>query len=129
MYTPPPAMQFNPVNFGSLAPGGQLGQLASVLKQGQPQGGQTPLQNALWGNQTPDAQPTAPGAPAGQAPAPQGGMLQMGMLGGLLPALMQKLGMGGAAAAGGVLPALGSKGLGGVEGGSGPTPTALTGLW
>ena len=104
MYQPPPAMQFNPVNFGSLAPNPmQLGM--QIAQMNRPQGGQQPTQGGIFGAIQNAMSPS--GGPQGQADPTSSTPPQMGMLSGLL----QKLGMGG----------------GGMP--SGPAPTALTGMW
>lgn len=103
-YMPPPQLQFNPVNFGSMAPGGLDPKMMAVLGQNL---------KGLMGPGQPG--PAAPGAPD------QSGPPQMGMLSGL----MQKLGMSGGAAPspmGGGMGAMGGP-MGGIS------PTALTGLW
>lgn len=122
MYTPPQMMNMPIPKFGSLAPNNmQMGMnIANSLRSpqqqptamgggdpsAQPQGMQGIL-GALTSAMRGQPQAGAPVAPGGGSAAPP----QMGMLG----AMMQKLGMGGGAQS----PA----------GGTGPTPTALTGMW
>ena len=112
MYQPPPMMQFSPVKFGG-AGGGQMGALAGLLKQLQP-------------NQTQANQQQYPGGMLGAMTSavqgnPQGGLAKQLFGGGTNPAQMGLLS--------GLMQKLQGGGMTNPTPMAGPAPTALTGLW
>ena len=107
-YTPPPMMNFAPVNFGSMAPGGGMGAMGG----GMPQGGLlNAVTSALQGNPQGGLAKQLFGGMGGQQGDPSGAAPSQPPQLGMLTKLFQGLGGGG------------------MGGGAGISPTALTGLW